>query len=71
MLEVDHINPRSQGGTDTDENLTLLCPPCNKEKRDRFTLLGLQDVNRKNGYMKNEGTLRVVRASRRRTRRRR
>ena len=31
VLEVDHINPRSQGGTDAYENLTLLCPPCNKE----------------------------------------
>ena len=71
VLEVDHINPRSQGGTDAYENLTLLCPPCNREKRDRFTLLGLQDVNRKNGHMKNEGNLRVVRASRRKTRRRR
>ena len=70
-MEVDHINPRSQGGTDAYENLTLLCPPCNREKRDRFTLLGLQDANRKNGYMKNQGSLRVVRASRRRTRRRR
>ena len=25
-------------------------------KGDRFTLLGLQDANRKNGYMKNEGS---------------
>ena len=31
VLEVDHINPRSQGGTDAYENLTVLCPPCNKE----------------------------------------
>ena len=41
VLEVDHINPRSSGGTDAYDNLTLLCPPCNKEKRDRFTLVGL------------------------------
>ena len=46
VLEVDHINPRSQGGTDAYENLTLLCPPCNKEKRDRYTLIGLQQFNR-------------------------
>ena len=72
VLEVDHINPRSQGGTDAYENLTLLCPPCNKEKRDRYTLIGLQDYNRKMGYMKNEANLRMGRvAGRKSTRRRR
>ena len=71
MLEVDHINPRSQGGTDAYENLTLLCPPCNKEKRDRFTLIGLQGENRKQGYMKNEDNLRMGRAQGRTSRRRR
>ena len=71
VLEVDHINPRSQGGTDAYENLTLLCPPCNKEKRDRYTLIGLQDANRKGGYMKNENNLRMGRAQGRTSRRRR
>lgn len=71
VLEVDHINPRSQGGTDAYENLTLLCPPCNKEKRDRYTLIGLQAYNRANGYMRNEGNLRMGRAAGRSGRRRR
>ena len=71
VLEVDHINPRSQGGTDAYENLTLLCPPCNKEKRDRYTLIGLQQFNRANGYMKVEGNLRMGRAAGRRGRGRR
>ncbi len=66
VLEVDHINPRSQGGTDAYDNLTLLCPPCNKEKRDRYTLIGLQHFNKTNGYMKNEGNLRMGRAAGRR-----
>ena len=65
VLEVDHINPKSSGGTDAYENLTLLCPPCNKAKRDRFTLIGLQDENRKYGHMKNEANLRITRRSRR------
>ena len=69
VLEVDHINPRSQGGTDAYENLTLLCPPCNKEKRDRYTLIGLQQANRAAGYMKNEDNLRMGRAQGRRGRR--
>ena len=71
VLEVDHINPRSQGGTDAYENLTLLCPPCNKGKRDRLTLIGLQAENRKAGYMRNEGNLRMGRSSGRRSGRRR
>ena len=71
VLEVDHINPRSQGGTDAYENLTLLCPPCNREKRDRFTLIGLQAHNRANGYMRNEDNLRMGRAAGRSSRRRR
>ena len=71
VLEVDHINPRSQGGTDAYENLTLLCPPCNKEKRDRYTLVGLQQVNRASGHMKHENNLRMGRAQGRSTSRRR
>ena len=66
VLEVDHRQPKSDGGTDAYENLTLLCPPCNKEKRDRLTLTGLQDINRKNGYLKpeNEPNIKHGRAGR-------
>ena len=32
LFEIDHIRPRSKGGTDTDENLQLLCPTCNRRK---------------------------------------
>ena len=71
VLEVDHINPRSQGGTDIYDNLTLLCPPCNKEKRDRYTLIGLQQFNRQQGWMKDESKIWTVRASGTRRRRRR
>ena len=33
---VDHITPRSQGGTDEDFNLQLLCRSCNSSKGGRF-----------------------------------
>ena len=34
-LEVDHIVPRSKGGTDHIENLQLLCGHCNRVKGNR------------------------------------
>jgi 5-methylcytosine-specific restriction protein A len=30
--EVDHIVPKSQGGTDDDDNLQAICSPCHKTK---------------------------------------
>lgn len=75
VLEVDHIRPKADGGSDAYDNLTLLCPPCNREKRDWYTLSHLQERNRKNGYLKpeNEGNISHGKASkprRRRSRRR-
>lgn len=29
---VDHINPASNGGANSDRNLLLVCPECNKSK---------------------------------------
>lgn len=69
VLEVDHVNPRSQGGTDAYENLTLLCPPCNKEKRDRYTLIGLQQFNRQQGFMRDETRIWTRRTAGRKRRR--
>ena len=66
VLEVDHIRPKSDGGTDAYDNLTLLCPPCNRAKLDRMTLTGLQEQNRHDGYLlpENEQNLRIGRAGR-------
>ena len=32
LFEIDHIVPRSKGGSDTDDNLQLLCSTCNRKK---------------------------------------
>ncbi|MDE0022099.1 MAG: DNA methyltransferase [Candidatus Poribacteria bacterium] len=54
VLEVDHIRPKSDGGSDAYDNLTLLCPPCNRVKMDRMTLTGLQIQNRRDGHLLRE-----------------
>ncbi|MHB1287561.1 MAG: HNH endonuclease [Leptospirales bacterium] len=34
-LEIDHIHPKSRGGSDRVANLTLACPACNRTKGNR------------------------------------
>jgi hypothetical protein len=34
-FEVEHIHPRSRGGSNQDENLALACHSCNLHKGDR------------------------------------
>jgi hypothetical protein len=36
-LEIEHLQPVSQGGSDADENLWLSCPLCNGHKSDKTT----------------------------------
>jgi 5-methylcytosine-specific restriction endonuclease McrA len=33
-LTIDHVVPRSKGGTDDRSNLQTLCRPCNEKKAD-------------------------------------
>ncbi|MDE2702340.1 MAG: DNA methyltransferase [Chloroflexota bacterium] len=35
LFEIDHVVPRTRGGSDHVENLQLLCPHCNRIKGDR------------------------------------
>ena len=34
-LEIEHIIPRAQGGSDDESNLWLACPICNRHKSDK------------------------------------
>ena len=37
LLEVDHVQPHSLGGTNDIENLVTACEGCNKKKSNRAT----------------------------------
>ncbi len=50
-LELDHNQPRSDGGWNHIANRILLCGPCNRLKSNTYTLSGLQKLNKKLGYM--------------------
>ena len=50
-LELDHIDPRSSGGSNQLDNRALLCRPCNQKKSNRLTLAGLWTENRRGGYL--------------------
>lgn len=39
LLEVEHVIPRSAGGTDDAENLALACSPCNLKKGLRMVAM--------------------------------
>lgn len=42
-IHLDHIVPLSQGGTDDDDNLQILCVPCHEEKtKEELTVDGKQ-----------------------------
>ncbi len=50
-LELDHVNPKSDGGSNHLDNRALLCRPCNGKKDNRITLSKLRTDNRKDGRL--------------------
>lgn len=45
-LEIDHIHPRSKGGSDRVSNLTLVCQPCNQAKGNGDVRVFVKDESR-------------------------
>ena len=50
-LHLDHIVPKSDGGTNDIDNRALLCQPCNSKKSNTMSLTSLRRENRKEGYI--------------------
>ena len=50
FMELDHIQPKSDRGSNDIGNRILLCGPCNRVKGAEKTLRGLINDNRKSGW---------------------
>ena len=50
-LHLDHIVPKSDGGTNDIDNRALLCQPCNSKKSNTMSLTSLRRQNKKEGYI--------------------
>ena len=48
-LDLDHVLPASEGGSNELDNRSVLCSPCNKRKSNRLTLTALRGANKKQG----------------------
>ncbi len=54
FMQLDHIQPKAEGGANHISNRILLCGPCNRRKGDKRTMRGLVSDNKKKavGWMK-------------------
>ena len=50
-LHLDHINPKSAGGTNHIDNRALLCQPCNSMKSDTMSLSELYRQNERDNHI--------------------
>ena len=61
FMQLDHIQPKSDGGDNHITNRVLLCSPCNSEKSNDKTMPGLQRANKRSGWMQDESQAREMR----------
>lgn len=50
-LHLDHIIPKTDGGTNHIDNRALLCQPCNTKKSNTMSLTALRRENKREEYM--------------------
>ncbi len=55
-LHLDHINPKSSGGSNDIDNRSILCQPCNSKKLNTMTLEGLRKNNKKDKHLKKDNS---------------
>ena len=63
FMQLDHINPRVQGGANDITNRILLCGPCNGRKGADYTLRGLVRRNNRDRWMQNADRARLAQDS--------
>lgn len=51
-LHLDHINPKSSGGSNDIDNRSILCQPCNSKKLNTMTLDALRIENKREKRIK-------------------
>ncbi len=60
FMQLDHIQPRADGGANDITNRILLCYPCNGRKGADYTLRGLVNRNKRDGWMQSEDRAKVA-----------
>ena len=60
FMQLDHMQPRAEGGANTIDNRVMLCSPCNGAKGAVLTILGLARVNKRDGWLEDEGRRRIA-----------
>ena len=53
-LTLDHLKPRSRGGTNDPRNLVTCCYSCNSSRKDRPLTVWLRFISKKNGQCLND-----------------
>ncbi len=63
FMQLDHIQPRAEGGENHITNRILLCGPCNRRKKDNYTLRGLVNKNKNKSiaWMRDEDRAKLAR----------
>ena len=50
-LQLDHVDPKTDGGSNHLDNRALLCGPCNMAKGNRLTMSALRRQNTRDGHL--------------------
>ena len=59
-MQLDHMQPRADGGSNTIDNRVILCSPCNGAKGATLAISGLARANRRDGWLDDEPRQRIA-----------